>query len=193
MTLAVDADRSRWLYVPVEFPLGRFADEPAWRDAVVGASGFEDERATWLADYLTGLRANNTGGAHRYAWIGDGFATLVSLDARSWPHDAGLTLHEISGSDGVDTDARPALVTEITVPGLGTGDRVERAMRVPVTAAESIGPGTPETEIVFLVLWVFRGSEDVVFSMSSADPTVIARALPDAEALMATASVVLSP
>lgn len=193
MSIALDWDRGAWLYVPAEFPWTAYPDEAAWLDAVVAtvaAAGGDDSRTEFLLDYLPGLRANNTQAAHRFSWLGDGFATLATLDAHSWPHDPALSLHEISGADGVETDARLPLVTELEFEGLGRGVRVERAMRVSVTDAESLGEGGP-TEIVFIVFWVFRGAiDDVVFTMANADPIAIARTLEDAEKLVAAASVV---
>ncbi|MCR2813177.1 hypothetical protein [Microbacterium sp. zg.Y1084] len=188
MTLLIDWDRERWLYVPGAFPWHVYPDEDAWVDTIAGAFGrasWTDAETGWLGDYLRGLRANNQAGAHRFAWLVDPRTLLVSVDVFDLPPDPSATLHDLTGSDGTAADAREPLVVDIVAAGLGPGTRVERVLRVPHTTAESLGP--PQDELLAMVFWVFRSAEaDVVVTVSHSEPAMIAAVLPEIEQLVDT-------
>lgn len=188
MPLRVTWDRALWLYLPVEFPWNEHPTEAAWIASVVDAF----RRAKWkrrdlaeLAAYLEGLRANNRVGAHRFAWLADPRRVSASVDIHELPHDPETTLDDITGSDGVDTDVRPAVVVEVEAAGLGPGHRVERALRVPITTQERLGTGDGPTEVILMVFWVFRTPQsDVVATVTSKDPAKLAMLMPDIERLI---------
>jgi hypothetical protein len=188
MALNVTWDREVWLYLPAEFPHGPYPDEDAWIATILKAhrqARWNRQQRRWLEEYLRGLRANNRVGAHRFAYFVDLRKVLLSVDVFEGPHDPHSTLHDITGSDGIDTDARPPVVVDIVAQGLGPGTRVERALTVPMTTHERIGPGDGATEVIVMVFWVFRSEEaDVVITATKSDPAVLAAALPDIEALI---------
>lgn len=188
MPLRMTWDRALWLYLPVEFPWGEYATEDAWIARVTDSFA----KARWkrrdlgdLALYLRGLRANNRAGAHRFAWLADPRRVLASVDVFEVPHDPHVTLHEITGSDGVETDARPPVVVDVVAAGLGPGTRVERAMTVPITTNERIGSGTGPTEVILMVFWVFRSeAADIFVTTTSKDPATLATLMPEIERLI---------
>lgn len=188
MPLRVTWDRGLWLYLPVEFPWQDYPTEAAWISTVVGAF----RRAKWkrreladLALYLEGLRANNRVGAHRFAWLADPRRVLQAIDIHETPHDPDLTLHDVTGSDGIASDARDAVVSEVVAAGLGPGHRVERALRVPITTHERLGPGDGPTEVILMVFWMFRSRHsDVVVTVTSKDPIKLATLMPEIERLI---------
>jgi hypothetical protein len=188
MVLKITWDREVWLYLPLEFPHSAYADEDAWLATIMAAyrrAGWSRKQRQWLEDYLRGLRANNRVGAHRFAYMVDPLRLLVSVDVFEGPHDPHLTLHDITGSDGVDTDARPPVVVEMVAPGLGPGTRVERALTVPITTHERIGTGDGPTELITMVFWVFRSqTADVLVTATKSDPAVLVAVMPAIEALI---------
>jgi len=188
MALKVTWDREVWLYLPLKFPYGPYPDENSWIATIVGAyrrARWNRKQRQWLEEYLRGLRANNRVGAHRFAYFADPLRILLALDVYEGPHDPHTTLHDITGSDGVDTDARPPVVVDVVAQGLGPGTRVERALTVPITTHERIGTGDGPTEVITMVFWVFRSeAADVVITATKSDPAVLASALPDVERLI---------
>lgn len=192
MSLHIDWDRERWLYVPTTFPWHVYPDENAWAETIAGAfgrAGWSADETGWLADYLRGLRANNQAGAHRFAWLVDPRKLLASIDVFDLPHDPDATLHDIAGASGTDLDLREPLVTDVVGAGLGPGHRIERVLRSPRPEHEAIGP--VEDELVFMVFWVFRSAAaDVVVTATHREPTVLAAVLPEIEQLVDTISVV---
>lgn len=188
MSLLIDWDRERWLYLPTAFPWHVYPDEDAWIDTITGAfvrAGWSAGEAGWLGDYVRGLRANNQGGAHRFAWLVDPRKLLLSVDVFDLPADPAATLHDLTGSDGTSADTREPFVAEIVASGLGPGTRVERVIRVPRSTHETIGE--PQEEVLMLVAWVFRSAEaDVIVSVTHSEPAVLAAALPEVEQLIDT-------
>ncbi|WP_448256549.1 hypothetical protein [Microbacterium aurum] len=189
MSLTIDWDRERWLYLPDAFPWHVYPDEDAWITTITGAfvrAGWTAEQASWLGDYLRGLRANNTSGAHRFAWLLDPQAVLASIDVFDLEADPDQTLADLTGSDGSSDDLRPPLVTEVTAADLGSGHRVERSLRVPRPAHESIDDDDPVgDDVMLMVFWVFRSPRaDVVVTATHGEPLALAAVLPDIEALI---------
>lgn len=186
--MRVTWDREVWLYLPLEFPHGPYPNEDAWIATILKAyrrAGWNRRQRQWLEEYLRGLRANNVVGAHRFAYFVDPRRTLVSVDVFEQPHDPDTTLHDITGSDGIDTDAEPAVVVDVVAQGLGPGTRVERALTVPITTHERIGTEDGPTEVIIMVFWVFRSqAADVVITVTKSDRAVLAAALPDIETLI---------
>lgn len=186
MSLLIDWDRERWLYLPTAFPWHVYPDEDAWISTITGAfrrAGWRDEEAGWLGDYLRGLRANNRGGAHRFAWLVDPRKLLVAVDVFDVPHDATSTLHDLTGADGTPADTREPFVAEVVARGMGAGTRVERVMRVPRSTHENIGE--PQEEVLMMVFWAFRSdAADVIVSVTHREPAVLASVLPDVEQLI---------
>lgn len=190
MSLLIDWDRDRWLYLPASFPWHVYADEDAWLDTIsdaFGRAGWTPEQRGWLCDYLRGLRANNTAGAQRFAWLVEPQSVLGSIDVFDLPHDPDASLDDLSGSAGTDADLRPPVVTQVVGAGLGPGHRVERALRAPRPAHEAIGP--VEEDVVMMTLWVFRSPQaDVVVTATHGEPVALAAMLPDIEAFVDTIS-----
>src|SRR5690625_1636278 len=103
MALNIKWDRGVWLYVPSECPWQQFADAESWVTALVDAyreADLTEDEAEWLGDYVRGLRANNTAGAHRFAWFGDPTKVLLSVDVFEQAHDPSLSLDDLVGSEG---------------------------------------------------------------------------------------------
>jgi hypothetical protein len=192
MTLSIDWDRERWLYIPTDFPWHVYPDEDTWIATIAGAFGrwgWSESETGWLGDYLRGLRANNRSGAHRFAWLVEPRKLLSSVDVYDLPHDPETSLHDITGADGTDADLREPVVTAVVARGLGPGHRVERALRVPRAEHEAIG--TPEEEVMLMVFWVFRSADaDVVVTATHGEPILLAAVLPEIEQLIDTMSVV---
>lgn len=188
MSLMIDWDRERWLYLPEAFPWHVYADEDAWIDVITEAfrrAGWTAQEAAWLGDYLRGLRANNTTGALRFAWLVDPRTVLASIDVFDLPADPGQSLAELTGSGGTDADLRPPLVTEVTASRLGSGHRVERSLRVPRPGHESLGPVTED--VMLMVTWAFRSPRaDVVVTTTHSDPLALVALVPEVEAFLDT-------
>lgn len=197
MALRITWDRELWLYLPLEFPHGPYLDEDTWIATISDAhrrAGWKRGQREWLADYLRGLRANNRAGAHRFAYLADPRRILISVDVHEAPADPDATLHDITGSDGVDSDARPPVVVDVVAQGLGPGVRVERALTVPLTTHERLGEGQGPTEVIVMVFWVFRSdAADVVITATKSDPAVLASVMPEIEALIDGIVVELDP
>lgn len=190
MTLNIDWDTSLWLYVPSEFPWQGYPDLDAWVGALTEAyrhGGIDDGDAAWIGDYVRGLSANNTSGAHRFAWFGDPLSVLLSVDVLEQPHDSSRSLHDLVGSDGGPEDVRKPVITEVAAEHLGIGHRVERAIRGPVTSEERLGPGPQE--VIHYVFWVFRtrGTDVVVFA-AHREPFILASMVDEIETFIDTIS-----
>ncbi|PRZ08500.1 hypothetical protein BCE75_101380 [Isoptericola sp. CG 20/1183] len=157
MTLRVDFDTDRWVYVPEAFPWNGYPDEDEWAGTVahLAAEAFEytaDEQ-TALRRMLDALLAypRMLEGMHRFALLGTPDKGLEMVQVVDAPTSPETTEERMLGLPDPDATREPQ-VTDV-VGGLGSGRRAVR-----YTRADAL-----EGEIVVSVNWAWRaGGRDVV-------------------------------
>lgn len=162
MSLTIDYDTDRWLYIPNAFPWESFADEEQWADAVSAAFAdgprpAPDAVAGWLRDYLIGAVRGNAGGAIRFAHLPSVDAPTAIVDVYVAPTDPEVALAELTQQDAGPA-VRPADVAPFSTAHLGEGVKATRFVTI-----ERGG-------IVRATHWVWRTSgRDIVMLTGSTD------------------------
>lgn len=133
MSLYIDYDTDRWLFVPNAFPWRDFSDAERWATAVADAfargsaesSHPPAELLEWLHAYLLGAVRNNTGGAIRYLHLPTLDAPTMIVDVYEGDTDEQTPITMLAGQRATDA-LRPAEVSSFTSPHLGEGTKSVR-------------------------------------------------------------------
>ena len=130
MTLFIDSDTDRWLYVPNAFPWESFADDEQWADAVSrafaeGPTPAPEGLSSWLRAYLLGAVRGNVAGAIRFAHLPTIDAPTTIVDVHDMETDPALSLSDLTQQDAPRA-IRPAEVEPFISQGLGEGVKATR-------------------------------------------------------------------
>lgn len=157
MTIKVDLDTDRWVYVPEGFPWNGYETPEQWSRTVARLAaegfGYDAEERGVLERYLERLLAypRMTEGVHRFALLGTPDKALELVQVVDAPTDESMPEDQLLGLPEPAATREPE-VTEV-VGGLGPGRRAIR-----YTRADELGG-----DIVASVNWAWRtGGSDVV-------------------------------
>ena len=157
MTLKVDFDTDRWVYVPRDFPWNGYATADEWVTTVTrlasGAFEYGEDASGRLELFLRQLLAypRMTPDLHRFALLGAPDGSLEMVQVVETPTDEERPTDSLLGLPEPDATRAPEVTT--VHGGLGTGRRAVR-----YTRADSLGG-----DIVVSVNWGWRtGGSDVV-------------------------------
>ncbi|AEG45554.1 hypothetical protein [Isoptericola variabilis] len=183
MTVKVDIDTDRWVYVPEAFPWNGYESPEHWSRTVarLAAEAFEydaEERGV-LERYLMQLLAypRLTEGVHRFALLGTPDKTLELVQVVEAPTRDDVPADSLLGLPEPDATREPE-ITEIS-GGLGAGRRAIRHTR-----AEGLGG-----DIVASVNWAWRtDGSDVVVMYGTQNLVQLDRLLPVLDAFAASIS-----
>ena len=152
MSLFIDYDADRWLYVPNAFPWESFADDEQWADAVSrafaeGPTPAPEGLSSWLRAYLLGAVRGNVAGAIRFAHLPTIDAPTTIVDVHDMETDPALSLSDLTQQDAPRA-IRPAEVEPFASQGLGEGVKAtryvaERARRRRARHALGVAHGGP--------------------------------------------------
>lgn len=173
MTLRVDFDTDRWVYVPRDFPWNGYetADEWAATVARLASEAFE-----YTATEQAGLRRvldtllaypRMTPDIHRFALLGAPDGSLEMVQVLETPTDDDTDLDRLLGLPDPAVTREPEITT--VTGGLGEGRRAIRHTR-----ADDLGG-----DIVVSVNWAWRtGGSDVVVMYGTSNLVLLDEVLP---------------
>ncbi|HEX5857518.1 MAG TPA: hypothetical protein VFY91_05355 [Microbacterium sp.] len=165
MSLSIDFDADRWLFVPNAFPWESFADDEQWADAVSrafaeGPTPAPEALGSWLRAYLLGAARSNAAGAIRFAHLPTIDSPTAIVDIHDMVTDPGLSLADLTQQDAPRA-VRPADVVPFASENLGDG---VKATRYVANDREAVVRGTH---------WVWRTQgRDIVMLTGTADLAV---------------------
>jgi hypothetical protein len=186
MSVYIDYDTDRWLYVPNAFPWESFADDEEWADAVSrafaeGPTPAPEELTSWLRSYLLGAVRGNASGAIRFAHLPTIDAPTTIVDVHDMETDPALPLAELTQQDAPRA-IRPAEVAPFSSENLGEG---VKATRYVANDRDAVVRGTH---------WVWRTrGRDIVMLTGSADLAVAEELEPLLDALARSISLADEP
>lgn len=161
MTIRVDADPVRWMYVPARFPWQGYDSVEEWSGALMAAlDGLHDygaEQRELIRAYAEGLSRSVDTGEHRYAYLTQPHVETAIASFYEWPHlDADDD--ELSGARD-RASVRPALTEPFHSDALGAGT-------VTIRYVEDASSGT----VSAVGHWVWRESDrDIIMIVGDAD------------------------
>ncbi len=160
MTLRVDADPARWMYIPARFPWQGYERLEEWSEALVTTltdlHGYDAGQQDLFRAYAEGLSRSTDTGEHRYAYLTQPHVEVAIASFYEW--------HRLD----VDDDEL-------------LGVRDERAVRPPTVEAfesEALGTGAvsvrhiadPEGTVSAVAHWVWRlPDRDIIMIVGDAD------------------------
>lgn len=181
MTLQVNADPARWMYVPSRFPWQGHAELEDWSSTLISAltdlHGYDTDQQELFRAYAEGLSRSIDTSEHRYAYITQPHVEVAIASFYEWHH--------------LDVDDDELL-----------GLRDERAVRPPTVeafASESLGTGAvsvrhvadPGGTVAAVAHWVWRLPErDIIMIIGDADVPRFLRLRPVFDELARAISVV---
>lgn len=141
MTLNVDCDLSKWLYVPVEWPWADCASPDEWSawvaEVTSEAHGYTEGQKGWLQSSLEGLARSIGPAEYRFVYFVDPVRTLSFLSLYEIPRQEHESYDSLLGL-GDPASIRTPKVVEFISEGLGRGRKslrfVESGERRDITA-----------------------------------------------------------
>jgi hypothetical protein len=183
VTIKVDFDTDRWLYVPEGFPWNGYETPEEWTRTVARLAaegfGYDAEERGVLEVYLLQLLAypRLAPGVHRFALLGTPDKALELVQVVDAPTDEAVPIDGLLGLPEPAATREPE-VTEVT-GGLGPGRRAVRYHR-----ADQLGG-----DIVVSVNWAWRtGGSDVVVMYGTQNLVQLGETLPVIDAFAASIS-----
>lgn len=161
MTIRVDADPARWMYVPARFPWQGYAGVEEWSDALMSALDelhhYGSDQRELIRAYAEGLSRSIDTGEHRYAYLTQPHVETAIASFYEWPH-LDVPGEELQGA--TDRAAvRPAVTEPFESEALGAG-----TVTVRYVAKE------PNGVVGAVAHWVWRHPDrDVIMIVGDAD------------------------
>ncbi|WP_166851402.1 hypothetical protein [Isoptericola sp. BMS4] len=173
MTLRVDFDTDRWVYVPRDFPWNGYETADEWVATVsrLASEAFEygEDATDQLEHFLRQLLAypRMTPDIHRFALLGAPDGSLEMVQVLETPTDGDTDMDRLLGLPDPAMTRDPE-ITSVT-GGLGEGRRAVRHTR-----ADDLGG-----DIVVSVNWAWRtGGSDVVVMYGTSNLVLLDTVLP---------------
>lgn len=123
MTIRVDADPARWMYVPARFPWQGYAAVEEWSDALMSALDdlhhYGADQREFIRAYAEGLSRSIDTGEHRYAYLTQPHVETAIASFYEWPH-LDVPDEELQGAAD-PRSVRPAVTEPFESEALGAG------------------------------------------------------------------------
>lgn len=156
MTLQVNADPSRWMYVPSRFPWQGYEQLEQWSAALVSTltelHGYDTDQQSLFLAYAEGLSRSIDTGEHRYAYLTQPHVEVAIASFYEW--------HRLDADDdellGVRDEraVRPAHVDSFQSDALGVGAVSVRHVADPAGTVSAVGHWLwrlPDRDIIMIV------------------------------------------
>ncbi|WP_298744387.1 hypothetical protein [uncultured Microbacterium sp.] len=160
MTLRVDADPARWMYIPSRFPWQGYARLEDWSATLVSVlsdlHGYDADQQDLFRSYAEGLSRGIDTGEHRYGYLTQPHVEVAIASVYEW-HRLDVSDEELLGV--LDERAvRPPTVEAFESDALGTG-----AVSVRHVA-------DPDGTVSAVAHWVWRQPDrDIILVIGDAD------------------------
>jgi hypothetical protein len=169
MTVYIDYDVERWLYVPNAFPWESFRDEEQWASTVAkefGRGGLRrppKQLLAWLHDYLLGAVRSNHAGTIRFAHIPNLQAPNTIVDVYDLPTNPDVPLADLT-HENQSPAVRPPEVVPFLSPHLGEGVKSTRWI------------AGDDDSLIRATNWVWRTAERDIVVLTGMSDTALAEA-----------------